>query len=69
MNSSRPRCPFHAIRMNENGVRAVIDAAKCMGCTACERTCAAGALELRRDPQKGDPLDLEALARELHAGR
>jgi len=58
-------CPFHAIQMNEDATRAVIDAAKCMGCGACERTCTAGALELRRDPTKGDPLDVEALTREL----
>lgn len=60
-------CPFHAIRMSDDGARAQIDLARCMGCGACQRTCAAGALELRRDPAKGDPLDVEALARELRA--
>jgi ferredoxin len=60
-------CPFRAIRMSDDGTRALIDAARCMGCGACERTCAAGALVLRRDPTKGDPLDVEALTRELRA--
>jgi len=29
-------CPFHAIHMNEDATRAVIDPARCMGCSACE---------------------------------
>lgn len=59
-------CPFHAITMDDAAGRAVVDHDKCMGCSACERTCAAGALVLTRDASKGDPLDLEALKRELH---
>lgn len=60
-------CPFHAISLQDG--RAVVDRAKCMGCGACERTCAAGALALERAPEKGDPLDVEALCRELHVPR
>jgi ferredoxin len=61
-------CPFHAITMDDAAERAVVDKTKCMGCGACERTCPAGALVLERDPQRGDPLDLEELSRELRAG-
>jgi ferredoxin len=57
-------CPFHAMRMDVSG-RAVVDGDKCMGCGACERTCAAGALKLERAPDRGEPLDLEELGREL----
>lgn len=61
-------CPFHAISLDEAAGRAVIDHGKCMGCGACQRTCAAGALSLRRDPAKGEPLDVQELTRELQAG-
>ncbi len=60
-------CPFHAISLDEKAGRAVIDHEKCMGCGACQRTCAAGALSLERDPAKGEPLDVEELTRELHS--
>jgi ferredoxin len=62
-------CPFHAITLDEAAGRAVIDHEKCMGCGACRRTCAAGALSLRLDPSKGEPLDVEALTRELQEAR
>jgi Pyruvate/2-oxoacid:ferredoxin oxidoreductase delta subunit len=60
-------CPFHAIRMDEAKQLAVVDHAKCMGCGACSRTCSAEAMQLVRDPAKGEPLDLEELSRSLQA--
>jgi NAD-dependent dihydropyrimidine dehydrogenase PreA subunit len=58
-------CPFHAISMDEENERAVINHDRCMGCGACERTCDADALKLALDPSKGEPLDIEALSRDL----
>jgi NAD-dependent dihydropyrimidine dehydrogenase PreA subunit len=58
-------CPFHAISMDEENERAVINHDRCMGCGACERTCDANALKLGLDPSKGEPLDIEALSRDL----
>ena len=58
-------CPFHAISMDEAAHVAVVDHAKCMGCGACEHTCAVGAMKLERDPAKGEPLDIEELSRTL----
>lgn len=54
-------CNFFAIRMSEDGVTAVIDETKCMGCGVCEAVCPIDAIHLRREPGKGDPLDLAAL--------
>ena len=58
-------CPFHAISMDEENERAVINHDRCMGCGACERKCDADALKLGLDPSKGEPLDIEALSRDL----
>jgi ferredoxin len=58
-------CPFKAIRMDDDSGRAVIDEDKCMGCGVCESLCPAGALKLHKEPSKGEPLDIEALKREL----
>lgn len=54
-------CRFHAISMDEDGQKAVINIHKCMGCGVCEDVCPTGALSLRREPSKGDPLDIEEL--------
>jgi len=54
-------CHFHAISMNETEDRAIIDFEKCMGCGVCVDMCPAGAITLRRDPSKGEPLDIEEL--------
>ncbi|NQT48441.1 MAG: 4Fe-4S binding protein [Chloroflexi bacterium] len=54
-------CRFHAISMDDGAQKAVISFEKCMGCGVCEDVCPIGAISLRREPSKGDPLDIEAL--------
>jgi ferredoxin len=36
-----------------------------MGCGVCEDACPVEALHLRREPSKGDPLDLDELKAQL----
>lgn len=54
-------CSFHAISMDGDGEKAIINFEKCMGCGVCETSCPVDALHLRREPAKGDPLDLDEL--------
>lgn len=54
-------CQFKALSIDEKEQRAVVDVAKCMGCGVCEDKCSAGAIKLRMEASKGEPLDLEAL--------
>lgn len=54
-------CNFFAISMDEDEQKAVIDFEKCMGCGVCEDKCSIGAISLRREPSKGEPLDLAEL--------
>lgn len=54
-------CHFHALRMDDDGVRAVVDTGLCMGCGVCIDVCPSEAITLRLDPAKGAPLDLERL--------
>jgi ferredoxin len=56
-------CHFKAITMDDAAGKAVINEVKCMGCGVCEDICPIGAISLRREPSKGDPLDLEELQR------
>ncbi len=60
-------CKFNAIRMSEDGQRAVINEAKCMGCGVCVDVCPVEAIKLQRDPSKGEPLDIEELQRQPQA--
>jgi ferredoxin len=53
------RCPFGALRMRDG--RAEVDLAACMGCGVCVQSCPSGALALRREPARGDPLEMSAL--------
>ena len=57
-------CHFNAIRMDEETERAVVDADRCMGCGVCADVCPSEWIRLRRDPSKGDPLDLAELLKE-----
>ncbi len=54
-------CHFNAITMNEEGDKSVINFDKCMGCGVCENMCPDGAIKLKREPSKGEPLDLDEL--------
>lgn len=54
-------CHFKAISFDEGGQKAVINSGKCMGCGVCEGVCPVGAVSLRREPSKGEPLDIEEL--------
>ncbi len=56
-------CPFSAITMDRGERRAVVDLARCMG-GVCEDRCPIGAISLRREPSKGEPLDVEELKRQ-----
>ena len=52
-------CQFGALRLVDGAVR--VDVEQCMGCGACVSQCAQGALSLRRDPSRGEPLEVERL--------
>ena len=54
-------CHFDAIYTDESTDRCSVDKEKCMGCGVCEDVCPTEAISLRRDPSKGDPLDLAEL--------
>jgi ferredoxin len=54
-------CGFDAISMDDEQETCLIDEEKCMGCGVCEDVCPVDALSLRRDPSKGEPLDLGEL--------
>lgn len=58
-------CPFNAISMDERQKKAVVDLSKCMGCGICEDVCPVGAISLRREPSKGEPLDIEELMNKI----
>ncbi len=51
-------CQFGAISNND---RASVIYDKCMGCGVCESKCPIEAISLKRDPAKGEPLDIRAL--------
>ncbi len=51
---------FNCITMDDDD-HAVVNSEKCMGCGGCEGVCSEGAITLRLDPSKGDPLDIEKL--------
>jgi Pyruvate/2-oxoacid:ferredoxin oxidoreductase delta subunit len=61
-------CPFNAIGLDEQLQKAVIDQAKCMGCGVCEDKCPIHAISLRREPAKGEPLDVDELKTRDHVG-
>jgi Fe-S-cluster-containing hydrogenase component 2 len=54
-------CHFNAIGLDEENERAVVDPEKCMGCGVCSDVCPSDWITLRKDPSKGEPLDLAEL--------
>lgn len=61
-------CQFDAMELipvSDNGSgrkRCHVIRERCFGCGICESKCTHGAISLVRDPEKGIPLDIEALA-------
>ena len=55
-------CHFEAISVND---RAQVNYEKCMGCGVCESKCPIEAISLKRDPAKGEPLDIRALSEQV----
>ena len=55
------RCPYHAIKLNEDETSAEIIFDRCMGCGVCEGQCPTEAITLRAEPSKGGVLDLDEL--------
>lgn len=51
---------FNCITMNDDD-QPVINYDNCMGCGGCEGVCPEGAISLRPEPSKGEPLDIEKL--------
>jgi Pyruvate/2-oxoacid:ferredoxin oxidoreductase delta subunit len=54
-------CGFDAIKLDEDTQSHCVDKDKCMGCAVCEDICPVEAISLRREPSKGEPLDLAEL--------
>ncbi len=61
-------CHFNAISMNESGDKAVINFDKCMGCGICADRCPEGAINMRREASKGEPLDIDELLAQQEQG-
>ena len=56
-------CPFSVIEIRDHA--AYIDPEKCMGCGVCVSQCPNQCLSLRREPSRGIPLDVRALAQAI----
>ena len=52
-------CQFAAVSMDTG--KADVNAQTCMGCGLCMSRCPQAAIKLRRDPARGDPLDVDGL--------
>ncbi len=52
-------CQFGALALEDFVAR--VDEELCMGCGVCSSKCEQGALSLRREPAKGEPLEIQAL--------
>jgi Pyruvate/2-oxoacid:ferredoxin oxidoreductase delta subunit len=56
-------CQFGALALNGDGTM-VVDEAACMGCGVCVSRCTNEAIALRREPAKGEPLEIQRLIAE-----
>lgn len=52
-------CNFKALSLVDG--KTVVNHAKCLGCGLCESKCVNGAITIKRDPSKTEPLDLDEL--------
>jgi heterodisulfide reductase subunit A-like polyferredoxin len=52
-------CQFAAISVDDGFAR--IDNSACMGCGVCVAHCPQEAISLRRDPTRGEPLEIQKL--------
>lgn len=59
-------CQFGAVHLE--GESAIISDADCMGCGVCVGHCPEGAVELVLHPEKGEPLIIEKLIKEVREG-
>jgi Pyruvate/2-oxoacid:ferredoxin oxidoreductase delta subunit len=60
-----PYCQFGALSMHDSS--AVISSDKCMGCGICVDKCAQDAIQLIRDPSKGEPLEIHQMMEQAAA--
>lgn len=58
-------CQFEAMGVIDG--QAYVDTEKCMGCGVCKNKCEQEAIILKRDPTKGEPLDISSLQDQLAA--
>jgi ferredoxin len=56
-------CQFHAITLIDGVHHA--DKDRCLGCGVCVSQCDHGALSLRRDPSRGEPLEIQDLVKKM----
>ncbi len=58
-------CQFGALASRNGSTH--VDQETCMGCGVCVSKCARGAITLRREPGRGEPLEIQKLLREAAA--
>ena len=58
-------CQFNAITLDEGSDTAVVSEIKCMGCGVCEGVCSNEAITLKREPSKGDPMDIDEMENQI----
>ena len=58
------KCQFGALSLQDKTL--MRDEALCMGCGVCTNVCPRGALSLRREPARGEPLEIFSLIKKTH---